>query len=96
MNKNKPRRLEEPQKPAFQSDQVNERLPDVSTRRHKCLQTRLGVMIGKTGRSPGLFLLAGMFLLLTGIGAFFLLYYVKSELGIDIFPDRHLKDVLSP
>lgn len=29
------------------------------------------------------------------IGAFLTAYWVKSEMGIDIFPDRHLKDVVN-
>jgi len=46
--------------------------------------------------SVGLCIVAGIVLLLAGIGVFLLLYYIKSAFGIDIFGDRHLKDFLSP
>lgn len=60
------------------------------------LRSRLGSLAGMVGGSFALCLIAGVVLLLAGIGAFLILYYVKSALGIDFFPDRHLKDVLSP
>ena len=60
------------------------------------LRTALAGLAGMVGGSLALCLIAGVLLLLAGIGAFMLLYYVKSALGIDVFPDRHLKDILSP
>lgn len=60
------------------------------------LRATLGCLAGMVGGSFALCLIAGVLLLLAGIGSFLILYYVKSALGIDIFPDRHLKDILSP
>jgi len=44
----------------------------------------------------GLCIVAGIVLLLAGVGVFLLLYYIKSAFGFDVFGDRHLKDFLSP
>lgn len=46
--------------------------------------------------SVGLCVVAVIVLLLAGAGVFLLLYYLKSVLGFDLFPDKHLKDVFSP
>ena len=44
--------------------------------------------------STSLCILFFLILLLAGAGAFLLLYYLKSMLGIDLFENRHLKDFL--
>lgn len=60
------------------------------------IRATMGTLACMVGGSLGLSLLAGIVLLLAGLGAFLVLYYVKSALGIDIFGDRHLKDFISP
>jgi DNA-binding NtrC family response regulator len=60
------------------------------------LQRSFSALTRLIAGSVGLCIVAGMILLLAGLGGFLLLYYIKSALGFDFFCDKHLKDFISP
>lgn len=59
-------------------------------------RTSLAFFTRTIAGSAGLCIVAGIVLLMAGVGFFLLLYYFKSALGIDFFGDRHLRDCLLP